>query len=139
MNRITEPDDEIVNEDPRRSLAQWGNRSDEWIRRIVRQVLGSSGQLPESERTLIYQLFLQEKPSDERALTVESPIVNPGEPLSHPGPLYLTRTSHVRGVNALIEGEHIDFGHGLTLLFGENGAGETRYTRILKGWQGVAV
>ena len=136
MNGITEPDDPSLIGDPRSSLAQWANKSDEWIRRIVRQVLGSSSQLSESERTLIYQLFLQEKAFDERTLPVESPIVNPAQPLSQPDPLYLTRISNVRGVNALVKGEHIDFGHGLTLFFGENGTGKTGYTRILKRMAG---
>ena len=36
----------------------------------------------------------------------------------------------------LCEGEHIDFGHGLTLLFGENGSGKTGYARILKRMAG---
>ena len=136
MNRITEPDGQTHNGDPRSFLAQWANKSDEWIRRIVRQVLESSSPLSESERALIYQLFLQEKAFDERTLPVESPIVNPSQPLSQPDPLYLTRISKVRGVNALVEGQQIDFGHGLTLLFGENGAGKTGYTRILKRMAG---
>ena len=136
MNGMTELDDETLSEDPRSSLSQWANKSDEWIRRIVRQVLGSSGQLSENERALIYQLFLEEKAFEERTLPVESPIVNPAQPLSQPDPLYLTRISNVKGVNALVQGEHIDFGHGLTLLFGENGAGKTGYTRILKRMAG---
>ena len=49
-----------------------------------------------SERALIYQLFLQEKAFEERTLPVESPIVNPAQPLSQPDPLYLTRISNVK-------------------------------------------
>ena len=136
MNEITEPDDEILNQDPRSSLAQWANKNDEWIRRIVRQVLVSGGELPESERAVIYQLFLQEKGFDKRTLQVEPLIVSPAQPLGQPDALYLTRISNVRGVNALVEGEHIDFAHGLTILFGENAAGKTGYTRILKWMAG---
>ena len=32
----------------------------------------------------------------------------------------------------MVEGEYIEFGPGLTLLYGENGMGKTGYARILK-------
>ena len=47
-------------------------------------------------------------------------------------PFQLVRLSDVKGVNALAEGEQIEFAPGLTLLFGENGTGKTGYSRILK-------
>ena len=129
---MTEQDNQTVNEDPRSSLAQWANCSDEWIRRIVRQILGSSGQLSETEQALTYQLLLEEKGIDDRILPTELLLSGPAKPLAHPEPFHLVRISNVRGVNALVEGEHIDFGLGLTLLYGENGTGKTGYARILK-------
>ena len=129
---MTEPDDQTLNEDPRSSLAQWANNGDEWIRRIVRQVLGSSDQHSESEQALIYRLLLEEKGIDDRTLPIEPLLGNPAQPLAQPEPFHLARISNVRGVNALVEGEHIDFGLGLTLLYGENGTGKTGYVRILK-------
>ena len=132
MDGITEPDDQTLNEDPRSSLAQWANSRDEWIRRIVGQVLGSSGQVSESEQALIYRLLLEEKGIDDRTLPTEPVLTSPTQPLAQPEPFRLTRISNVRGVNALVEGEHIDFGPGLTLLYGENGTGKTGYARILK-------
>ena len=117
-------------------LAQWANKSDEWIRRIVRQVLGSSGQISESEQALIYQLLLEEKGIDDRTLPTEPLLASPAQPLAQPELFHLARISNVRGVNALVENEHIDFGLGLTLLYGENGTGKTGYARILKRMAG---
>ena len=136
MDGMTESDDQTLNEDPRSTLAQWANNSDEWIRRIVRQVLGSSAQVSESEQALIYRLLLEEKGINDRTLPTEPLLASPAQPLAQPEPFRLTRISNVKGVNALVEGVHIDFGLGLTLLYGENGMGKTGYARILKRMAG---
>ena len=136
MDEITTAGDQTPNEDPRKSLTQWANHSDEWIRRIVRQVLGSSDQLSESEQALTYQLLLEEKGINDRTLATEPPLASPAQHLAQPESFHLTRISNVRGVNALVEGEQIDFGPGLTLLYGENGMGKTGYARILKRMAG---
>jgi energy-coupling factor transporter ATP-binding protein EcfA2 len=39
---------------------------------------------------------------------------------------------HSKGVNALAENQSLKFGPGLTIVYGDNGAGKTGYTRILK-------
>ena len=39
---------------------------------------------------------------------------------------------HHKGVNALAEDQTLKFGPGLTIVYGDNGAGKTGYTRILK-------
>ena len=136
MDVMTEPENQTLDEDPGNSLAQWANKSDEWVRRLVRQVLGSSGQVSQSEQALIYQLLLEEKGIDDRTLPTESLLASPAQPLAQPEPFHLARISNVKGVNALVEGEHIDFGLGLTLLYGENGVGKTGYARILKKMAG---
>ena len=132
MDDMAEHDTQDLEGDPRIALTQWANKSDEWIRRIVRQVLNSSGQASEAELAQIYQLLKEEKGIEDRVLSAEPLIAKPAQALGQPEPLYLTRMSNVKGVNALAEGEHIDFGEGLTLLFGENGTGKTGYARILK-------
>ncbi len=132
MDGITAPDDQTPNEDPRNSLAQWADNSYEWIRRIVRLALGSSDQLSESELEITYQLLLEEKGINDRTLPTEPLLGSPAHPSIQPEPFHLVRISNVKGVNALVEGELIDFGLGLTLLYGENGMGKTGYARILK-------
>lgn len=129
---MTEPENHAFNKDPRSSLLQWANKSNEWVRRLVRQVFSTSGQVPESDQALTFRLLLEEKGIDSRILPSEPLLANSVQSLTQPEPFSLVRISNIKGVNALVEGEHIDFGIGLTLLYGENGMGKTGYARILK-------
>ena len=126
----------IEGQDPRSSLARWANRSDEWIRRIVRQILGSKGTVSESDRAQIFRLFLEEKGFESRTLPSEPPLQYSAQDLGASEPLHLVQLSDVKGVNALAEAGQIKFAPGLTLLFGENGTGKTGYSRILKTMAG---
>ena len=47
-------------------------------------------------------------------------------------PVSLVSIFHHRGVNALAEDQTLRFGPGLTVVYGDNGAGKTGYIRILK-------
>lgn len=47
-------------------------------------------------------------------------------------PVSLVSIFHHRGVNALAEGQTLKFAVGLTVVYGDNGAGKTGYIRILK-------
>jgi energy-coupling factor transporter ATP-binding protein EcfA2 len=47
-------------------------------------------------------------------------------------PISLISIFHHRGVNALAEDQTLKFGTGLTVVYGDNGAGKTGYIRILK-------
>ena len=113
-------------------MAAWANTGDEWIRRIVRQVLGSNGELSENERAQIWRLFLEEKGFESRTLPTEPPLAHSAQDVSESEPFHLVKISDIRGVNALVENEEINFALGLTLLYGENGTGKTGYSRILK-------
>ena len=132
MDGITQSDHQALNEDPRSSLTQWANSSDEWVRLLVRQVLGSENGISENKLTQIYQLLLEEKGIADRTLPAEPLLSSTMQPLAQPEPFHLIRVSNVKAVNALAEGEQVDFGFGLTLLYGENGMGKTGYARILK-------
>jgi hypothetical protein len=44
----------------------------------------------------------------------------------------LTQLVHHNGVNALAAGQSVSFGPRLTVVYGENGAGKSGYSRILK-------
>ena len=132
MDNTTSCERQLLNEDPRAALADWANQNDGWIRRIVRHVLNSNEELTENERAQIYDQLREERGIHERTSSLEPKIVESKLPLVKPDSLHLKAISNVKGVNALAEGERIDFGRGLTLLFGENGAGKTGYVRILK-------
>ncbi len=47
-------------------------------------------------------------------------------------PVLLESIYHQQGVNALAENQTLNFGSGLTVVYGDNGAGKTGYIRILK-------
>ena len=47
-------------------------------------------------------------------------------------PVLLKSIHHQQGVNALAENQTLKFGSGLTVVYGDNGAGKTGYIRILK-------
>jgi len=46
--------------------------------------------------------------------------------------LFLTQLCDLKNVNALVEGQTIDFNPKLTIVFGENACGKTGYVRVLK-------
>ena len=132
MDRVIQSDNKALSGEPRSSLARWANNSDEWVRRLVRQVLSSEVELSESQQEQIYQLLLEEKGIVDRTLPAEPPLINSKQPSARPEPFQLVRVSNVKAVNALAEGEEVAFSPGLTLLYGENGMGKTGYARILK-------
>lgn len=122
--------------DPRQTLAAWANGQAEWIRQIVRKVIGSSRALSEQDIDLAYELFRQEKAIDQRTLPIEPPLAVDPAAESAEAPLTITRLSEVRGVNALVSGAVIEPHDGLTILYGENGTGKTGYSRIFKALAG---
>lgn len=136
MTDSTGQSEQPNNLDPRSSLAQWANQSEEWVRRIVRLVLQSNGDIPSNEQPLVYQLFLEEKGLETRHLPEEPLAVGSSIVSGIPKSFALTHLSRVRGVNALVETARIDFAPSLTLLFGENATGKTGYARILKALAG---
>lgn len=46
--------------------------------------------------------------------------------------LLLTSLHNLKGVNALVENQKIEFCHQVTIIYGINGSGKTGYTRLLK-------
>lgn len=122
--------------DPRESLAAWANGQDEWVRRIVRQVLSTGRALPEDDLDAALDLFRQEKGLDERTLATEDPLAVELTEDDAELPLSITRLSEVAGVNAIVTGSVIEPHAGMTVLFGENGTGKTGYSRIFKSLAG---
>ena len=118
--------------DPRSLLADWANRSDEWVRRIVRLVLATGRELSAADIEATHQLFLEEKQLAPRETDREPEIAVEVGTSDREAPLSLVSISDVAGVNALMPGSSIEVNAGLTILFGENGTGKTGYARILK-------
>ncbi|WP_156660735.1 AAA family ATPase [Mycobacterium sp. 852002-10029_SCH5224772] len=122
--------------DPRETLAGWANEQDEWIRSIIRHVLGTGRALSNDDIDVVYTLFRQEKGLDERTLPTEPSLAMEAPEEDTELPLVITRLSEVTGVNAIVTGSVIEPHVGMTILFGENGTGKTGYARILKALAG---
>ena len=117
---------------PRSLLVGWANEQDAWIRQLVSEVILSQKALTDSQLDSIYKTFLSEK-----ALVAGKSVNIPklGDdtfPLEIGSGLLLTRLHNLRNVNALAEGQAIDFNPRLTIVFGENACGKTGYVRVLK-------
>ena len=67
-----------------------------------------------------------------RTLPEEESIASAATVAEREDALVLAQLSDVVGVNAIVPGSVLEFNEGLTILFGENGAGKTGYTRVLK-------
>ena len=66
---------------------------------------------------------------------LSSPLEAVHLPISAPAasvPVSLVSLTHHSGVNALAPEQTVSFGPGLTIVYGENAAGKSGYTRILK-------
>ena len=117
---------------PRGLLAEWANTKDEWVRLLIAEVLASGSSVGTSTIEKAYKLFREEKTLDRRALPqVPMLDVEARQDESAP-PLFISRLSEVRGVNALAPGAVIEPHEGLTILYGENGTGKTGYSRVFK-------
>jgi len=116
----------------RQLLVDWANDQDHWVRALVGEVLSARRSVEAEALEHFYGLLLREKELAQGEL----PFFDALQDSAHIGPaeeaLALTRISEVRNVNALAHDQEIAFNAGLTVLFGENGAGKTGYVRILK-------
>lgn len=113
-------------------LVGWANEQDGWVRHLVSEVVVSRKAMTDSQLNAICQTFLREK-----ALVADKPVNVPklsDEPslLDVSAGLFLTQLRDLKHVNALVEGQAIDFNPKLTVIFGENACGKTGYVRVLK-------
>jgi ABC-type transport system involved in cytochrome c biogenesis ATPase subunit len=116
----------------RRLLVDWANGQDAWVRQLVSEVLSARDECSEDVLDAVFEQFLIEK-----GLADGDPVKVPELELKEEAAgaaveFSLTKLSGVEGVNALAGKQEIAFNPGLTILFGENAAGKTGYTRILK-------
>jgi hypothetical protein len=130
MSEAATPPSETVT--PKSLLIDWANGQDAWIRHLVSEVVTSRKALTDSQTDIVYQMFLREK-----ALAPGDPVAMPNlsdsaSSLDASSGLFLTQLRDLRNVNALVEGQTIDFNPKLTIIFGENACGKTGYVRVLK-------
>lgn len=111
-------------------VLSWSQERPAWQREALR-LLVLNGELDEEDITELAEICKASYGLAESRDTV--PLANEHVPAQTTGvPVSLVSIFHHRGVNALAEDQTLKFGRGLTVVYGDNGAGKTGYIRILK-------
>lgn len=113
-------------------LVDWANKQSNWIRAITAEVIEFRSPLGEASLDKHYTNYLREKELSEGAAVTVGTLERDATGAASEEGLAVTAIKAVKNVNALASGQTVAFNKGLTVLFGENGAGKTGYVRILK-------
>ena len=113
-------------------LVGWANEQDAWVRHLVSEVVVSRRALTDGQLDAIHQTFLQEKALVDGGPVNVPKLSDDASLLDVSSGLFLTQLRDLKNVNALVEGQTIDFNPKLTIVFGENACGKTGYVRVLK-------
>ena len=121
----------------RAALPRWANNHDGWCRTIAADVLKNRVQPSGLDIERYLKVLLSEK-----KLSTEPfqgiPMIEEKEFDANPlEPVCLDSVKIEEGVNALKSGSEIAFAPGVTVIFGENGAGKSGFVRVLKRAAGV--
>ncbi|MDL5351053.1 AAA family ATPase [Microbacterium sp. zg-YB36] len=122
----------VIAETARDLLIAWANAQDGWVRLAAAKVLESGSELDGSDIDALYAQYLAEKGLSEVDVVKVELLSGAGGAAEDGAALKLVRLESVEGVNALASDQQIEFNPQLTVVFGENGAGKTGYTRVLK-------
>lgn len=111
-------------------ILQWSQDRPAWQREALRRlVLG--GELSDEDIGALAEICKSGHGLSEQRESV--PLAKEHVPDQIAGaPVSLVSIFHHRGVNALAEDQTLKFSPGLTVVYGDNGAGKTGYIRILK-------
>lgn len=109
-----------------KEIIDWSASLPTWQREAVRLLLENG----EITATDIADLVERVKQGDDGKVEVVIPSPQP----TGTSAVALTKLEHTCGVNALAEGQVLEFQGptGLTVIYGENGSGKSGYSRILK-------
>ena len=114
-----------------RSIFEWSQSRPLWQRDALRRIVQKVS-LDDQDVSDIYEL-LKATTDDEKAKA--KPLLEEHLPNEQAisDPIQLEMISDIKGVNNLAEGQKINFSpKGITVVYGDNGAGKSGYTRILK-------
>ena len=112
-------------------ILQWSESRPIWQRDALRRLV-SKGELSDSDIEELTELAkarhgLSPPQAPESLQARHLPSSDPSAT-----PVLVSALEHLSGVNALVAGQSLEFGAGLTVVFGANAAGKSGYTRILK-------
>ena len=112
-------------------ILEWSKTQPDWQRDALRR-LAASGELTEADIEKLCEICKSKHGLAEAQEL--NPLTKDNLPTSdsEAGQVNVQSISHHRGVNALAEDQTVTFGPGLTVLYGDNAAGKSGYTRIFK-------
>jgi hypothetical protein len=110
----------------------WLSERPKWLQTAAAQIIENRRRPDEDEMADLVALCKDEAVGKTDAsfigITVGSLTAAPGNP-----PVHIRQLFEISGVNALKEGTGIDFGiANVTVIYGQNGAGKTGFSRLLK-------
>ena len=112
-------------------IIEWSRARPDWQRDALRR-LAESGELTEADIEELCEICKSKHGLAEAQEL--NPLTKENLPTSdaEAGHVNIQSIYHHRGVNALAEDQTVSFGPGLTVLYGDNAAGKSGYTRIFK-------
>jgi ABC-type multidrug transport system ATPase subunit len=112
-------------------ILEWSQGRPMWQRDALRRLV-LNGELSDEDISLLTEICKSAYGLAEQQET--DPLAKEHMPDRAAGsvPVSLVSIFHHRGVNALAEDQTLKFAPGLTVVYGDNGAGKTGYIRILK-------
>jgi DNA repair ATPase RecN len=112
-------------------ILTWSADRPTWQRDALRRLV-ANGELSEDDISALVEICKGDHGLAEKAEVkpLAKEHVNDGEATT--AAVSLESIFHHKGVNALAEDQTLKFAPGLTIVYGDNGAGKTGYIRILK-------
>ncbi len=113
------------------AILEWSKTRPDWQRDALRR-LATSGELTETDIEELCEICKSKHGLAEAQEL--NPLTKDNLPTTdaEAGQVNVQSIYHHRGVNALAENQTVSFGSGLTVLYGDNAAGKSGYTRIFK-------
>lgn len=122
----------VVGDSLENEVKKFANEFPYWIKYLANKILSgneiSQNDIDETYLYLLEDLGITEK-TTRTEITLSGLHDNERDYYSN---LILSKLENVEGVNALLEGQSIEFSPNLTIIYGSNGSGKSGYTRLLK-------
>jgi energy-coupling factor transporter ATP-binding protein EcfA2 len=112
-------------------ILEWSSDRPGWQRDALRRLV-LNGELSDDDVRVLTELCKSAHGLAEQQETTPLAGEHVPDRAAGAGPVSLVSIFHHRGVNALAEDQTLKFAPGLTVVYGDNGAGKTGYIRILK-------
>lgn len=114
-----------------KELLEWSQNRPVWQRDALRRLV-FNGELSDKDLHALTEICKSTHGLSEQQTTVPLAAEHVPDKATGAAPVSLVSIFHHCGVNALAEDQTLKFAPGLTVVYGDNGAGKTGYIRILK-------